>query len=75
MTPSETMFLPRSMSGSIVRLTKTSDGGAESVAWDGVTRTWVPVDVAVGDVMASPVATDAKLIERGIPTGRLKVVR
>lgn len=65
MSPTSSMFVPRNLSGGIVRLTPTPDGGAEVVAWNA--GAWQPADIAVGDVLAAPVASDARLAELGIP--------
>lgn len=58
------IFLPRNVGGLICCLAKSSDGGAEVVAWNG--KSWVPANIPAGDVVAAPVASDHHLAELGI---------
>lgn len=64
---SDEMFLPRSWEGTILRLSKITDGGAEAQVWSAESRSWEPFDRA-DKVMLSPLATDAELRMVGLKT-------
>lgn len=65
-SPTELVVDPRTSGGSLVALARTSDGGSASVRWDAEAKSWVPVSLAAGIVLAADPAPASSLMAAGI---------
>ncbi len=62
----EEFLAPRNLGGVVAKFSMTEDGGAEVVTWDG--STWVPADIAAGELMSARSASPELLDARGVPS-------
>ena len=66
--PIELVVDARTSGGVLVAVAKTKNGGSASVRWDAEAKSWVPVSLAVGIVLAADPAPPSSLMAAGIPS-------